>query len=82
MVGNGQFDAAEGEIIAPADVEGMRFDALALTITGDLEVGNDSGTCPFGDVHCITHVIAMAVRKQDVIGSDFISLDRRQWVAG
>ena len=58
------------------------LNALAGKPVDDFVVADDHGPGAFGNRHRIAHVIAVAVRDQNVIGLHFVGCGRRRRVAG
>jgi hypothetical protein len=49
VVGDREFDVAEGKVMPAADVHGVAFAALGAQVIHDLEIGDDEGAAPPGD---------------------------------
>jgi hypothetical protein len=77
-----QFEVAERELMAAADVQRVGSEALALQPGDDLGIADHEGAGALGDGNGIPEVIAVAVRDENVIGLDLLRLAAGQRVVG
>ncbi len=82
VVGDGEFDAAEGELVGTADVHAVGFEALVGEVGGDFVVGDDGGAGAFGDGGGVADVVVVAVGEEDVIALDVVGLGGGAVVSG